>query len=257
MSTIRLVTRADDAGMHTAANHAIAETIKNGIVQNVSLMAPTSAIRNAYQTLSEFAGKVDFGLHVALTCEWQNLRWQALTAKHGGDGFTRRDGTMHVSVDEFIEAKPDLDAVMAEVEAQLELLTNLGFSISYIDEHMLVGRTPGLAERLADFATSHGLVYDRTLRENGTLADFPSWAGPREHPGTELADQLSTMDDGTYLLVGHPVNKDEELQRIHLRDEPAGKMLQDRNRQRRMFMDIEIVDYCENVGIELCRYTRL
>jgi hypothetical protein len=146
---------------------------------------------------------------------------------------------------------------MAEVEAQLELLTNLGFSISYMDEHMLVGRTPGLAARLAEFADAHNLIYDRTLREKGTLTDFPSWNGPGEHPGTELADQLSTMSDGTYLLLGHPVHKDEELKRIHLRGEPAGKMLQERNRQRRMFMDIEVVDYCENVGIELCRYTRV
>jgi len=243
--------------MHTAANHAIAETIKNGIVQNVSLMAPAPAIRNAYQTLSEYTGQVDFGLHVTLTCEWQNLRWSALTAKHGGDGFTRADGTMHYNVDEFIAAKPDLDAVMAEVEAQLELLTNLGFSIAYLDEHMLVGRAPGLAERLSEFSKAHGLIYDRTFRENGTLADFPSWNGPGEHPGTELADQLSTMSEGTYLLYGHPVNKDEELKPIHLRDEPAGRMLRDRSRQRRMFMDIEIVDYCDNVGIEVCRYTRL
>lgn len=254
MNTIRLVTRADDAGMHDNANRAIADTVSNGIVRNVSLMAPAPAIRNAFQELGHLSDEVDFGMHVTLTAEWSNLRWKPL---HEASSFTRNDGTMHFSVSDLEAANPDLDAVVAEIEAQYELLTNLGFRLSYVDEHMLVGRIPGLAERIAAFAKEHNLIYDRALQDEGSLTSFPEWDGPKDHPGTELADQLSTMAAGTYLLLGHPVTKDEALHRVHTRNSVPGEMVQERNRQRRMFMDIEIVDYCQNVGIELCRYSQI
>lgn len=252
MDTIRLVTRADDAGMHAVTNRAIADTVVNGIVRNVSIMAPAPAVRNAFQELGELADSVDFGLHVTLTAEWSNLRWKPL---HPNASITRDDGTMHYSVADLQAASPDLDALAQEIQAQYELLTNLGFRLRYVDEHMGVGSIPGLSERIALFAREHNLIYDRTLQDSGLLQRFPQWDGPKDHPGTELADQLSTMEPGTYLLVGHPVTKDEALNRIHTRKQSPGEMVQSRNRQRRMFMDIEIVDYCENVGIELCRYS--
>jgi chitin disaccharide deacetylase len=256
MSTVRLVTRADDAGMHAVANHAIADTITHGIVRNVSLMAPAPAIRNAYQELASLDAEVDFGLHLTLTCEWTNLRWKPVHEQSGAT-LTRDDGTMHYSVAELQEANPDSQAILAEVEAQYELLVNLGFKLTYLDEHMGVGSIPGLAERLSRFASDRSLIYDRALKASGRLAPFPAWDGPGEHPGTELADQLSTMADGTYLLVGHPLNKDEALLSVQTRNQAPGEMVQQRNRQRRMFMDIEIVDYCEKVGIELYRYSRV
>ncbi|MFW6293335.1 MAG: ChbG/HpnK family deacetylase [Spirochaetota bacterium] len=257
MSGIRLVTRADDAGMSAIANRAIREAADDGIVRNISLMAPAPAIRNAYELLGDLGGRVDFGLHVTLTAEWENLRWRPLTHGPATASFVRDDGTMHFLVDDISAGSPDLDAMMAEVEAQLDLLKNLGFTIGYIDEHMWVGEVPGLAERLAEFADAHELVNDRTMLQTGSLSPLPNWDGPGEHPGTELADRLAETPAGTYLLVGHPARKDGEMDQFRLPGHSSGKASVERNRQRRMFMDIEIIDYCENVGIELLRYSEL
>ena len=254
MSEIRLVTRADDAGMHPVANRAIRDSVTHGIARNVSLMAPAPAIRNAFDLLGDLGDVVDFGLHVTLTAEWQTLRWRPLS---NGDAlsFVRPDGTMHLTVAELAEAKPDLDEMMREVEAQYDLLTNLGFRLGYLDEHMRVGEVPGLADRLGAFARERGLVFNRGLLANGSLGPLPGWPGPAEHPGTELADHLAQTAAGTYLLVGHPATKDEEMHKIRHEGQAPGEEALSRNRQRRMFMDIEIVDYCENVGIELLRYS--
>lgn len=253
MNGIRLVTRADDAGMHAVANRAIRESVIEGIARNVSLMAPAPAIRNAYQELGDIGNRVSFGLHVTLTAEWENLRWTPLIGA-AASSFVRPDGSMHFDVESLEAARPDLDAVMQEVAAQLDLLQNLGFAISYLDEHMGIGRIPGLAERLLAFADEHGLIANRRLFDSGALARLPGFQMPAEHPGTEMADQLANVPAGTYLLVGHPATKDDEFARFKLPGRPAGEEAINRNRQRRMFMDIEIVDYCENVGIELCRY---
>ena len=215
MSGIRLVTRADDAGLLPVANHAIRDTATEGIVRNISLMAPAPAIRNAFEVLGDLGDRVDFGLHVTLTAEWQTPRWRPLVDRDVAAGFVRPDGTMHHTVDDLAAADPDLDAVMREVEAQYELLLNLGFTLTYLDEHMRTGAVLGLAERLGDFARNHGLVSDRALQEDGIIAPLPGWQGPGEHPGTELADHLSQVEPGTYLLVGHPATKAEEMQQVH------------------------------------------
>jgi chitin disaccharide deacetylase len=256
MSGIRLVTRADDAGMHPAANRAIRDTVVHGVVRNISLMAPAPAIRNAFEYLGDLGDRADFGLHVTLTAEWETLRWRPLTTGRSG-GFVRGDGTMCATVPELLSLDPDPDAMIEEVVAQYDLLTGMGFALSYFDVHMGADALPGLAERLEAFANDRGLVSNRALFASGSLVRLPAWNGPGEHPGTELADHLAQVAAGTYLLVGHPVVKDESFLQIRLDGQPGSDVMIERNRQRRMFMDMEIVDYCENVGIDLLRYTQV
>lgn len=257
MSGIRLVTRADDAGMHAVANHAIHDTVTQGIVRNISLMAPTPAIRNAWEVLGDLGDRVDFGLHITLNAEWTTLRWRPLIAGARAKSFTRKDGTMHFTVGDLEAASPDPEAMMEEIVAQYELLTNLGFDLHYVDAHMGVDRVADLADRIAVFCAENGLVNNREQATTGAYARLPGWEGPGEHPGTELADHLAQTEPGTYLIVGHPATKDEALHHIRHEGLQPGDVALQRNRQRRMFMDIEIVDYCENVGIELLKYTDL
>jgi hypothetical protein len=231
--------------------------VNDGIVRNISLMAVAPAIEDAASVLADLADNVDFGLHVSLTAEWESPRWGPVSDAQKIASALRRDGTFHVTVSDLAESMPNLDELLAEVEAQYERLTKLGFTLSYMDEHMLVGMVPGLADRLRAFGESKGLVPDRDLREAGTLMGLPGWDGPGEHPGTELADHLAEVDAGTYLLVGHPGTKDDEMQRLRLPGQRSGDVAIARNRERRMFMDIEIVDYCENVGIKLIRYSEI
>lgn len=257
MDGIRLVTRADDAGLNRTSNRAIRSTVRDGIVRNISLMAPAPAIQDAAETLLEFSDTVDFGLHVTLTSEWDGVRWGPVSPSADVPHLVRRDGTFHLLVEELAAAAPPTDELMAEVRAQYDVLTKLGFTISYLDEHMLVGSVGAFADALESFATERGLVCDRSLRASGRLVPPPGWDGPGEHPGTELADFLSGLGPGTYLLFGHPATKEEEMLMVRTPGGRPGEVAARRNRDRRMFMDIEIVDYCENVGINLVRYSSI
>ena len=257
MNGIRLVTRADDAGLNATTNRAIRSAIIDGIVRNISLMAPAPAIEDAADTLLDLSEEVDFGLHVTLTSEWDAVRWGTVTKSTDVPALVRRDGTFHLKVSELDDAGPGTDELMTEVEAQYDRLTGLGFALSYVDEHMLVGSVGTLADELRKFAIDHNLACDRDLQADRKLSLLPDWAGPGEHPGTELADCLSGMEPGTYLLFGHPGTKDEEMQFLKVPGGRAGEVAVRRNRERRMFMDIEIVDYCENAGTTLLRYSQL
>ena len=78
MPSIRLVTRADDAGSSLSANRAIRETCVAGMVRNVSLMAPCAHIADAAAQLRDLPG-IALGMHVTLNGEWDAPRWSPLS----------------------------------------------------------------------------------------------------------------------------------------------------------------------------------
>jgi chitin disaccharide deacetylase len=255
MSHLRLLTRADDAGLNHTTNRAIRASVKQGIVRNISLLATAPAINEAAEVLGDLAEIVDFGLHVCLTSEWRHPRYRPVSEKAAA--LTRPDGTFPATVAELRDLGPVPETVEEEVESQLRKLLELGIEIRYLDEHMLVGDIDAISPVLDSIAKKHGLLRDRTLRESKRLVRLPEWSAPGPHPGTELADHLSGLASGTYLIVGHPGFKADEMQQLVGVANPNEDALQARNRERRMFTDIEIVDYCGNAGIELLRYRDL
>jgi hypothetical protein len=257
MRRIRLVTRADDAGLCTSANRAVRAAVRQGIVRNVSLLAPAPDADDAAATLLDLGEQVDFGLHVCLTSEWANLRWGPVSPVAQVRSLVREDGTFPQDCPELESGSPRLEEIVAEVRAQYGRLRELGFRLSYLDEHMLVGSVGGLSASLGELAAEWGLVYDRSLQEGGKLMPLPGWDGPGEHPGTELADHLSSLQSGTYLIVGHPAFKTSEVERLEPTWDSPVNVVTQRNRERRMFADIEIVDYCETSRIHLTRYSEL
>ncbi len=257
MKGIRLVTRADDAGVNKTANKAIRSSVRQGIVRNISLLAPGPEIEGAPDVLGDLADQVDFGLHVCITAEWQNLRWGPVSDASRVTTLLREDDSFPYDCSELESLSPNIEEMMIEVSAQFDKLKALGFPITYLDAHMDVGCVAGLSARLTAFAEHNRLLHSEVLQKTGKIGPIPGWSGPSEHPGTELADHLATIEKGTYLLVGHPEFKTDEVEDLRLPGHSIGEILLSRNRERRMFADIEIVDYCENVGIELLKYSDL
>ncbi len=257
MKNIRIICRADDAGMNRVANQAIRSTVTRGVVRNISLLACGPDIEHAAHTLGDLAGRVDFGLHFCLTCEWANLRWGPLARAASVSSLVLDDGTFPPSVAGLADLGPQEDQVLAELTAQYERLLALGFAVRYLDEHMFVGNLEGLTPIIRDFAKAKGLICNRDLLAEGRIRPLPCWDGPGEHPGTELADSISSAAAGSYLLVGHPAIKGEEMQTLQRVGQNPGDEEIPRNRQRRMFSDIEIVDYFENAGVKSIRYRAL
>ncbi len=256
MRGVHLLTRADDAGTNQTMNRAIRATARQGIVRNISLLAPAPEIEHA-AAMVDLAERAVFGLHVCLTAEWSGYRWGPVLDTDKVPTLVRPDGTLPFTVKELQDLCPDPGEVLTEIAAQLDRLTRLGFAVRYMDEHMLVGEIPDITEVLSQFARDKGLLYDRELRQSGRLTPLPGWTGPDEHPGTELADHLAETSPGTYLLTGHPAFKSDEMERLRLPEQQPGREMIMRNRERRMFADIEIVDYCDDARIELLRYTDL
>ena len=73
-----LVIRIDDMGAFHSVNTASIDTYRNGIATSVEVLAVGSWFPEAVKMLKENPG-LDVGIHLALTSEWENVKWRPLT----------------------------------------------------------------------------------------------------------------------------------------------------------------------------------
>ncbi len=257
MGQMRLLTRGDDGGINRTANRAIRAAAKQGILRNISLLAPSRYIEDAADVLLDLSGQVDFGLQVCFTAEWEIARWRPVSASEGIESILRDDGSFPYTTEDFSSGPPPREAMVSEIEAQYRSLADVGFELTFVSEYMNIGNAGPFAEAITEVAEKHNLLYHRTIEAEGVVSPLPDWDGPGPHPGTELADHIAGVTPGTYLVAGQPGFKSDEMQRLRRPGEESGQELLSRNRQRRMFADIEIVDYCATAGIKLLRYSDL
>ncbi len=202
MKTIRVITRADDAGSSRAANLAIARAIRAGFIKNISLMAPGAFIEEAAQM---FAGskKVCFGLHSTLNAEWDKVKWKPVLSAGQCRGLVDDDGNFLADPILFDTTRPKAETAIAELSAQLDKLTRLGFDVGYIDSHMFAeAHIAYLDEAMADLAKRKGLLdhmYYYRLP--------PGFA----RMGENMAGFFRQLPSGQYFYVAHPAIYGDEM----------------------------------------------
>jgi predicted glycoside hydrolase/deacetylase ChbG (UPF0249 family) len=246
-SSIRLVTRGDDAGMCHTANIAIRDAAKYGILRNVSVMVPAPSFDEAAQIFSSMPG-VTIGLHVDLTAEWEHLRWGPVLSVDEVPTLINTRGYFFHSCEGLINSIASLDQMQAEVCAQLSKARKAGLEIQYLDEHMGVGRVNGLGEWLVEFCKAEGLICNRTLFQTARLHRLPR-PDNTENNVESVISSLQLTSAGTYLIVGHPAYLIQEMRAAYLPGQTPGIEAVNRDWQRRMFMEDSILDYCRQNNI--------
>jgi hypothetical protein len=210
---IELVVQGDDVGMCHAVNEAVVAAFSDGILTQVSVMAPCPWVDEATALIRRL--EIPAGLHQTLTCEWDFLRWGPLTRTPVLAG---PDGTLPRTVDEArvaVAAAPAGEAV-DELLAQAARVTSAGVALTYLDVHM------GMVAPSAYAAVSKrlGLAFlypglDSSLR-------FASIAMLSARPADEkkpwLLGYLDRLGPGRHLLVSHPGTAGAELSSLTGRD---------------------------------------
>ena len=74
----RLIVRGDDMGFSHAGNEALIKCYKEGIERSIEVIVPSPWFPEAVRMLANEPG-VDVGVHLALTSEWENVKWRPLT----------------------------------------------------------------------------------------------------------------------------------------------------------------------------------
>ena len=73
-----LVIRIDDMGALHSVNTASIDAYQNGIAKSVEVIAVGAWFPEAVKMLKENPG-LDVGIHLAITSEWENVKWRPLT----------------------------------------------------------------------------------------------------------------------------------------------------------------------------------
>jgi len=255
--TTILVTRGDDIGVAVGANRAAYDACTEGILRNVSLIACAPHVADAAARLRDLS-HINIGLHVCLTCEWDQPRWGPVAPRRAVPHLLAPDGAFYNYPQALHDTRVALDELMIEVAAQLRHLRALGLRVAYLDTHVGVEwlHDYGLRDRLAALATQEGLLYNLPLQRlplEETPVDNYDYAG-------RLMQQLAMAPPGAYLVVGHPTYDDAEMRAFVLCGAPRRSGVEiaaERNGQRAMFMRADVLAYCAAHAVAVRRISEL
>jgi CubicO group peptidase (beta-lactamase class C family)/predicted glycoside hydrolase/deacetylase ChbG (UPF0249 family) len=216
---IRLLARADDMGVAQSVNEACIKSYKEGIVRSAEVIVPGPWFLDAVRLLKENPG-LDVGVHLALTSEWERVKWGPLTDAPSlvdADGYFRPMTKQRPDFPPdtgFVDANPNLGEVERELRAQIETVRrHLGKRVTHVSSHMYAARaTHELAALTRRLAQEYGLhMEDAGLKSAGQFGGNDATGDQREQALVRLVEKL---EPGQWLLVEHPALDTPEMRQI-------------------------------------------
>jgi len=216
----RLIVRGDDMGYSHAGNEALIKCSTEGIQTSIEVIVPSPWFPEAVKMLQTNPG-IDVGIHLAITSEWDNVKWRPLTQC---PSLTDADGYFYPMVmpnkNYPGQAIKDRALNVAEIEkefrAQIELALRKIPRISHISAHMgCTHVSDQVASMTRSLAKEYGIDID--LADHGVLP--ARYDGPKETSEEKIESfirMLGKLEKGkTYLFVDHPGLDTPELRAIH------------------------------------------
>lgn len=243
MKSIRFISRADDLGSSHSANAAIEKVVNAGFIKNVSVMACGPTVEAAAELLAH-RKDICFGMHATLNAEWDNVKWNPILPPEKCRGLVDNGGHFLARPSMFTQTKPEVNAIMHEVAAQLEQLHKLRFPIRYIDSHMFPEMyVDGLDEAMAEFAAKKGLL------DHMYYYRLPPW-------GLSLHNPMDTIQlpDGQYFSVSHPSLDTEEMRMTGNSSVSGATVAASRARETALLSNSRICRKLQEAGVQGIRY---
>lgn len=256
----RLLVRGDDMGYSHAGNEALITCFKQGIERSIEVIVPSPWFPEAVKLLADNPG-VDVGIHLAITSEWDNIKWRPLT-----DAKTLRDaeGYFYPMIwpnknypgRAIKETNWKLEDIEKEFRAQIEMGLKKIPRISHISSHMgctdISDSVRALTKRLAK-------EYKIDIDLGELKVKGIGYAGPHETSAEKIESfikMLDTLEPGsTYVFVDHPGLNNEEVQAIH--HIGYEKVAIDRQGVTDLFTSEKVKEAIKKKGVVLVSYADL
>jgi predicted glycoside hydrolase/deacetylase ChbG (UPF0249 family) len=256
----RLIVRGDDMGYAHGGNIALIKCSREGIQTSIEVIVPSPWFPEAVSMLNANPG-IDVGVHLALTSEWDNVKWRPLTTA----------GSLRDELGYFFpmiypnpaypgralkENKWQLAEVEAEFRAQIETAKKHIPQISHVSAHMGCSRITDEVRTLTKkLSIEYGVDID--LSEYAvTSVGYDGPHGTAAEKAESFLKMLSKLErDKTYLFVDHPGIDNEELRGIH--HIGYENVAADRQGVTDLFTNKKVRERIKELGIELISYRDL
>ncbi len=206
-------------GYAHSGNEALIKCFTQGIERSIEVIVPSPWFPEAVKMLAENPG-VDVGIHLAITSEWDNVKWRSIS---DCPSLKDPDGYFYPMVSpnknypgrSIKENKWELKDVEKEWRAQIELGLKKISRVSHLSAHMgcsnLDESTRSLVKRLA-------IEYKLDIDPMEQGAQYVSYKGPHTTSEEKIESFIKMVEEltpGIYLFVDHPGLNNHELQAIH------------------------------------------
>jgi predicted glycoside hydrolase/deacetylase ChbG (UPF0249 family) len=187
-----LIIHADDAGVAHSVNAATIGALEAGGITSASIMVPCPWFPEIAAYAAEHPS-LDFGLHLTLTSEWKNYKWDGVLPAEEIPGLVGADGYFYPSVEEVV-LHATAGEVEREIRAQVERALAFGIKPSHLDSHMgTLFANPDFLAAYLKVGQEYGIPVFVPLQANGN----PSGAPPAPAmPGMIPVDNFYMMNPG-------------------------------------------------------------
>ena len=216
----RLIVRGDDMGYSHSGNQALIECYKNGVETSIEVIAPSPWFPEAVKLLKQNPA-VDVGVHLALTSEWENMKWRPLTnapaiVDSNGYFFPMIWPNKNYPNAALLQHRWTLADIEKEWRAQIELVKKHVPWVSHISGHMGCTNINDTVRQLAQrLAKEYGIDIE-PARFGVKSVRYEGASGTSKDKINSFIKMIEKLEPGnTYLFVDHPGLNTPELKAIH------------------------------------------
>ena len=216
----RLIVRGDDMGFSHAGNEALIKSYKDGIETSIEVIVASPWFPEAVKLLQQNPG-VDVGIHLALTSEWESIKWRPLSdcaslKDSNGYFYPMVFPNKNYPGQSIKENDWKIGDIEKEFRAQIELAKKKIPRISHISSHMsctdLDKEVSTLVEKLAKEYNIDINFKDLRVRSTG----YKGPSGTGDEKLKSFLNMLDSLKPGeTYLFVDHPAFDSPEMRAIY------------------------------------------
>lgn len=256
----RLIIRGDDMGYSHSGNEALIKSYKEGIETSIEVIVASPWFPEAVKLLQQNP-TVDVGIHLALSSEWENIKWRPLTdcaslKDANGYFFPMIYPNKNYPGQALTENKWNITEIEKEFRAQIELAIKRIPRLSHISSHMgcveIAPEVKALTKKLAN-------EYHIDIDLQDHKVSYTGFAGKHTTAAEKVESfivMLDKLEKGkTYLFVEHPGLDNEELKAVyHIGYE---QVAMDRQGVTDLFTNAKVKEAIKQRGIQLVSYKDL
>lgn len=265
-----LIIHADDLGVAHSENAASIEAFQKSGINSASIMVPCPW----FPEIAEYAKanpQADLGLHLTLTAEWKNYKWDGVLPASEIPSLIGPDGYFYPASD-LMASKAKPAEVEKEIRAQVQRAIDFGVKPTHLDTHMAgLFQTPDLFKIYQKVGKEFGIpvmIPVEDLRAVQPLMDVldPSLVpvsrvlmmNPGVSDGQWNATYTSWMNElkpGVNVLLVHLAYDDAEMQAVTVDHPDFGAVW--RQRDLDYVLSKEFSEVLKKQGIQLVTWRQI